>query len=301
MKSAPITLPAPEDGIASEQTTVWPEREGIAGIPAVTYGRYTTNWRAMPPHVHDCIEMCYCARGRLEFERGGEVHAVLPGNVFLTLPGDLHRALTNHRGMRMYWLFFRRPGRKGDGCVLGLSREETDCLEANLRRLGGRPFAAPERMGSLFRDFFAAAAALPPGPLRAMTLRTALLELLLVAMASGGNRPTLAGLRRVEDAAARMERDPKAKFTNAQLAAEAGLSETRFTALFRRIKGMPPHTYAAMARLERAKKLLAETDAPVQKIAASLGFCTPQHFAGQFRRTYGMSAVEWRARVQLRV
>ena len=55
--------------ITSEQIHLSPEEDGIDGIPAISHGLYTTNWQAMPEHVHEgCIELCFCSRGSLVFE-----------------------------------------------------------------------------------------------------------------------------------------------------------------------------------------------------------------------------------------
>ena len=140
--------PAKAD-ITSEQITLSPEKDGIAGIPAISRGMYTTNWKALPEHVHDgCIELCLCSRGSLVFECEGKTYTLMPDNVFLTQPGDRHHLTTNHKGMRMYWLFFRYP-RRG-GTVLGLSAKETEELVRRLKAIDAHDFAVDHVMRQLF-------------------------------------------------------------------------------------------------------------------------------------------------------
>ena len=129
-------LPTKAD-ITSEQIRLSPEKDGLDGIVSISHGLYRTNWQAFPEHTHDAIELCLCTRGSLVFECEGDTHTLLPDNVFLTQPGDRHHLVTNHKGMRMYWLFYRYP-RKGK-TVLGLSRRETDALN---RRPGALTVAA---------------------------------------------------------------------------------------------------------------------------------------------------------------
>ena len=74
----------------------------------------------------------------------------------------------------------------------------------------------------------------------------------------------------------------------------AKLSASHFTSLFRQVIGLPPYAYLAKCRLEAAQRLLSETDDKIEKIAKSLGFSSSQHLAGQFRKTYGVTASEWR-------
>jgi AraC-like DNA-binding protein len=60
------------------------------------------------------------------------------------------------------------------------------------------------------------------------------------------------------------------------------------------VLGLPPYAYLAKCRLEAAQQQLAETDISIGKIAKSLGYASPQHLATQFKKTYGISASEWR-------
>ena len=153
--------------ITSEQLILSPEQDGIDGIPAVSHGLYTTNWQAMPEHVHDgCIELCFCSRGSLVFACEGREYTLMPDNVFLTQPGDRHHLTTNHKGMRMYWLFFRYP-RKGR-TVLGLSASETTALVKRLKEIKAHDFAVDHAMRQHFRDIFKAYDDLPRGAYRTL-------------------------------------------------------------------------------------------------------------------------------------
>ena len=285
-------LPSLAD-ISSEQMILLPEADGVSGIPAISRSSYSTNWHALPLHTHQgCIELCLCTRGSLVFECNGEQHALLPDNVFLTQPDDLHHLVTNHKGMRMYWLFFRYP-RQGER-VLGLSAAETASLARELRRLTAHVFAVPSSMRLLFQDYFTYHDTLPKGPFRTLTLRTIILRILLVAIESAQNNPSVKTLAKISRIAEIIRKRPSHRFSVAELAGHAKTSVSHFTSLFRHVIGLPPYAYLAHCRLEEAKRLLRETDAPVGEIARTLGFASPQHLAAQFRKTYGLTAREWR-------
>lgn len=294
MKRKRTTAPAAD--IASEQIRLSPERDGITGITAVSHGFYRTNWAALSAHTHDSIELCFCSRGALVFECNGKEHTLLPNNVFLTQPDDLHHLVTNHKGMRMYWLFYKYP-KKGK-TVLGLSRRETDALNRRLRAITAHPFAVDHSMRQLFRDVFRAYETLDKGPYRTLVLRTLLLKILLEVINCSGNRPTLKALANISQIAKLISGRPAHRFTIAEMAQHAKLSESRFTALFRQVIGLPPYAYLANCRLEEAKRLLSESSDPIGKIAKSLGYASPQHLAMQFRKTYGLTAREWRNRTR---
>lgn len=287
-----------EADITSEQLILSPEKDGLEGIPAISFAQYRTNWQALPEHVHDgCIEMCFCARGSLVFECEGETHTILPNNIFLTQPGDRHHLVTNHKGMRIYWLFFEYPS-KGRS-VLGLSKRESDELAERLKAIHAHVFAVDPTVHQLFKDFFRASSDLAPGAYRTLMLRTIVLRLLLVVSESAGNRPTLKTLAKISNIAKLIRKRPSHRFSTAELAAHAKLSESHFTSLFRQVIGLPPYAYLTKCRLEAAQKLLAETDMEIKHIAKSLGFASPQHLAVQFRKTYGVTASGWRASHQI--
>ena len=63
---------------------------------------------------------------------------------------------------------------------------------------------------------------------------------------------------------------------------------------FRRRLGHSPHEEIRRVRLKRVKQLLAETDWPLERIAASAGYEHPEYMMVQFKRTLGMTPTEWR-------
>jgi AraC-like DNA-binding protein len=85
------------------------------------------------------------------------------------------------------------------------------------------------------------------------------------------------------------------------LAAIAGLSTHHFARAFHQSVGMPPHTYLLSRRLERAERMLRETQLPLSEIAAATGFSDQSHLARHFRRRTGMSPglARWKERDNL--
>ena len=285
-------LPSLAD-ITSEQRIINPEKNGLDGIPAISFAQYSTNWKAFPEHIHkDCIELCFCTRGSLVFECEGEKHTILPNNVFLTQPGDRHHLVTNHKGMRIYWLFFRYPRNKQT--VLGLSLTETKALTRRLKSIHAHVFAVDSTVHQLFRDFFNASSNLKRGHYKTLTLRTIILRLLLIVVENADNRPTIKALAKISNIAKIIAKRPSHRFTITELAAHAKLSQSHFTSLFRQVLGLPPYAYLAKCRLEAAQRLLAKSDISIGQIAKSLGYASSQHLATQFKKTYGISASEWR-------
>ena len=73
-----------------------------------------------------------------------------------------------------------------------------------------------------------------------------------------------------------------------EIASAAYLSEYHFARLFKQITGVTPHVYIANLRLERARRLLAETAFPVSEIAAMVGYQSQSHFTKIFKSVTGI-------------
>jgi AraC family transcriptional regulator of arabinose operon len=80
----------------------------------------------------------------------------------------------------------------------------------------------------------------------------------------------------------------------ARLAEIAGLSPSRFAALFTRRMGTPPMRWLENQRLARACDLLAVTNEAIADIAARVGFTDPYHFSRRFRAFTGSGPRAWR-------
>jgi AraC-like DNA-binding protein len=78
------------------------------------------------------------------------------------------------------------------------------------------------------------------------------------------------------------------------LAKRAHLSPSRFATLFKREFGLPPHTYLTHLRVDNARSLLSETDAPQDEIARLCGFADTPHFSRTFRRVTGSTPGAYR-------
>jgi AraC family transcriptional regulator len=79
-----------------------------------------------------------------------------------------------------------------------------------------------------------------------------------------------------------------------EIAAAAYLSEFHFARLFKQITGLTPHVYLANLRIERARKLLAETEIPIIEIAAMVGYQSHSHFTKIFKSITGLTPRTYR-------
>jgi AraC-like DNA-binding protein len=82
------------------------------------------------------------------------------------------------------------------------------------------------------------------------------------------------------------------------LARIAGLSPSRFHALFKAAIGAAPLEYVVSRRIQRAQQLLIAGDLSVQDIAARVGFADPFHFSRLFKSRCGSSPLWYRRQVR---
>ena len=78
------------------------------------------------------------------------------------------------------------------------------------------------------------------------------------------------------------------------MAAEAGLSPSHFSRLFKQTIGTSPHQFVMRYRVERAKEMLKELGRPKIDIALSCGFADQAHFTRVFKQIEGITPKQHR-------
>ena len=80
------------------------------------------------------------------------------------------------------------------------------------------------------------------------------------------------------------------------LAAVAGYSRTRFSAVYQEIRGHSPGAFLRQERLRLAENLLGRPELPIAKVGELVGYPDPTVFGRFFRGHHHMSPGEWRKR-----
>jgi transcriptional regulator GlxA family with amidase domain len=80
----------------------------------------------------------------------------------------------------------------------------------------------------------------------------------------------------------------------ADIAREAGFSESQFRRVFERVIAKSPVDYITTIRLNAARKLLTTTEKSVADIAVEVGFFDQSHFIKAFKRERGTTPGRYR-------
>jgi len=269
------------------------EPDGIPCIPALGYSHYSSCRPSVSEHLHPgCLEISLCMRGSLVFECDGQSYQMLPGNVFITQPDEWHRLSTNPKGLVMYWLFFRLEA--SSRTLLHLPAEESAILQQTLRTFKHHLFKGTDRLRLAFQKLFDIYDTAPAGAFRTLSMRCAVLDLLLALIEAAQTKTEFPESARVEHLIETMRKHPEEEYPVDRLVHETALSPSQLTTRFKQLTGSPPYTFLLACRLRSAQTLLRDSDKTVTQIAHDLSFASSQHFAMQFKREFGLTPSAWR-------
>jgi AraC-like DNA-binding protein len=165
--------------------------------------------------------------------------------------------------------------------------------------LATRPVARLQSARRLFRDV-SLFRHMPPAALPAVQLKIAVMRLIcgLCNDSAGSLTPADADsdsrLQAAFDVLLRRIADPALSVPDMALA--ANLSTDQLGRLFRREFGVSPMHYVIRLRLSRARDLLRQPDLSVKEVAAAAGFGDPLYFSRVYRRAFGESPGQARAK-----
>jgi len=278
-----------------DRIVVNPEDIGAGGIPVLGVNKARNMSAGAELHRHTCMEITVCEHGAVKFDADGRAWALLPGTVFVTQPGSVHRLRSNVRGSVLRWIFVALP--KDGETFLGLSKADSAIMASRLKSLTEKLYLIPATdmylIGELFKDYNRTDS---PADMRLVRFRTDAIRFLLSVIDSRPLQDELLPKSRIKSILLQMRRAPEKDYPIEELISETQMSETSLASAFKRETGQTPHEFLVTCRIRKAMDILSkDSSARITDLAITLGFASSQHFAARFRRETGKTPSEWRA------
>lgn len=244
---------------------------------------------AFPLHWHDRVELLHILEGSLEFNCSDHRLTLGPGDICLVSPRLLHSGVAGNQGVLYDVVMF-------DLQLLG---NETDAARKYLTPLcqGSYIFEPLVRNDQIRQRLDAI--------IEAQRDETQLHPLQVI-----GQLYDLVGLLYKNCVIRELSALPPQKqfgqvidyinehytedISSASLSKQFGHDEAYFCRKFKKHTGLTIMTYIQILRIERARKLLTETDQPVQHVAAGCGFSDTAYFNKCFKKVYRVTPTQMR-------
>jgi len=264
-------------------------RCAIAGVEATV----AETARAFPRHSHDRFGVGVIVSGGHKSASGrGPVEARM-NDAIMVNPGEVHDGSPlDERGRAWHMLYF-------EPSMLVSAAAQLNATEAREVELT-QPVVHDPLLKHLFERLFAMA--VRPSARDDLACEQALVELvahLLSAHATcraSGHAPVLgkSSVGTIAHAKARIDDDPAAPLTLADLADEAGISRFQLLRAFAHETGLPPHAYRMQRRVVLARQLIAR-GVSLADAAAAAGFADQSHMTRAFVRLLGVTPANYAA------
>lgn len=256
---------------------------GTAKLLNVASSRYGGDWHSVP-HTHNHTELFFIVSGKGQFLIQDHVFPVDVNNLVIINPNVTHTEDSLNAQPLEYIVLgidgielATNENSNGQFCILDHleSVEISPCLRNILREM--------ELKNTGYEDICQAYMEILIIRLMRNTAVTVQAEPQVIS----GNRQC-AAIKRYIDL------HFKEALTLDLLSGEAHMNKYYLSHAFKREYGVSPINYMISRRIDESKYLLAETDLSMSQIAQLLGFSSLSYFSQVFRKTQGVSPMEFR-------
>lgn len=271
---------------------------------------FLTNLWATPAdwqsEVFDCVVRCGHLRAGIDhrIERdsypGQELILCLAGRGWVQVAGRRHEVMPG----QLVWVNCQQPHSYGavvaDPWEVYWVRVEGYSLErqGRLLKIGARPvfsLRAEREVALVFEQIFALVQ--KADPVEAARCHVAVAELVVFAFESRGGEV----VRKMEEMPESIRRTVdfmRIHYTRqhrvVDLAKLAGLSESSYSRLFRKVVGSSPISWLRHLRIQQAKRRLIESKDSIKEISRQMGYPDSHYFSRDFRRMTQLTPTEFR-------
>lgn len=244
--------------------------------------------RGHAAHTHSqTIEICYVAKGLLNWWVGDSTYEIHAGDVVVMMPDVPHGSSDSTLQPCEYYSVHIDP----------LKLPASAQMAARTDGFGGYHALQSEAGDAIRRIFHEHENPLPFSE----EVCSSLLTILCTSLARTGmaaHRPESDNylVYRATRLLQQTDGDP---LSVEDVAERLRVSTVWLTKVFQKELGLAPGEWIRSRKLEEAKRLLRESDESVVSIAVRLGFGSSQYFATAFRKNTGLSPSDYRERIRL--
>ena len=256
---------------------------GTAKLLNAASAKYGGDWHSVP-HTHNHAELFYIVGGKGQFLIEDQLYPVNTNHLVIINPNVTHTEVSlNAQPLEYIVLGIEgvelsiTENSNGQFCILDHfeSMDITSCLRNILREMELKQ-PGYEDICQAFMEI-----------LIIRLMRSTGLSVPAEPQNNVGNHQCAAVRRYIDH-------HFKESLTLDQLAAEAHMNKFYLSHAFKQEYGVSPINYMISRRINESKYLLAETDLSLSQIAQLLGFSSLSYFSQVFRKTQGVSPMEYR-------
>ena len=256
---------------------------GTAKLLNAASAKYGGDWHSVP-HTHNHAELFYIVGGKGQFLIEDQLYPVNTNHLVIINPNVTHTEVSLNAQPLEYIVLgidgvelSISENSNGQFCILDHfeSMDITSCLRNILREMELKQ-PGYEDICQAFMEI-----------LIIRLMRSTGLSVPTEPQNSVGNHQCAAVRRYIDN-------HFKESLTLDQLAEEAHMNKFYLSHAFKQEYGISPINYMISRRLEESKYLLAETDLSMSQISQLLGFSSLSYFSQVFRKTQGLSPMEYR-------
>ncbi|MFA7174260.1 MAG: AraC family transcriptional regulator [Kiritimatiellia bacterium] len=279
-------------GRTPEQSVFDLAEAGLPEVPALGFSNYASSVAPATAHRHtDCLEIGLCLRGALTLQNNGQEHIIMPGDLYINQPEDLHCLTSAPKSTMTYWLLIRAPNKNKP--FLHLTFDEASDIWNRLTGLSCHIIAKTDTVKNAFKGLLKYHGQ-KQGVWRTVGLTNMCTFVLMEIINASEHKTQITHPLLVKQLVASIKSNPEQTITIDQLAREARLSPSLLIKQFKQITGLPPCQFQMTCRMEKSQHLLKTTEQSITRIAFDLGFCASHHFTGHFKRAFGITPTAWR-------